>query len=102
LEKCPLAVVVTTLPSKTTPLNELGFRLPATLDAAGEHKIKISTYIGGSGTATEEAEFFYHTTPKPLLDGSFEVNMKHKTEGLWNAVEVKLRTEIQVPVNGYV
>jgi hypothetical protein len=101
-EVCPLAIVITTIPAVGTPANEIGFKVPETLASAGEHKIKMQTFIDAAVTAEEEAEFFYHTKPKPFFDtgDEFKVDMKHKTEGVWNAVTVNFTNKIEIPVNG--
>jgi hypothetical protein len=101
---CPLAVMVTTLPDVGTPATEVGFKLP--LAEAGEHKIKVKVYVDDltDGNNVEEAEFFYHTRAKPWKDASneFQVNMMHKTEGLWNAVQIKFTPEIKIPLGGMI
>jgi hypothetical protein len=55
-----------------------------------------------AGNNVEEAEFFYHTKPKPFKTADFAVNMAHKTEGLWNVVEIKFKPEILIPAKGMI
>ena len=101
-DSCPLAIVVTTLPATGTPLNEVGFRFPLT--SHGEHEINVKTYVDDvtTGNHIEEADFRYHTKPKPFGTGLFAANIFHKTEGLWNVIEIDLEPEIEIPANGYI
>jgi hypothetical protein len=67
----------------------------------------VKVYVNDNTPANykEEGEFFYHTKPKLFKYslGTYPLAIwKHKTEGLWNAIDITFENEIAIPVNGFI